>query len=155
MSEQLIGIISDTHGKLRQSAVDALAGVSLIIHAGDVCGADVLEGLRGIARVVAVRGNMDKGDWGYTLPPSETVDVDGRLIHVLHDLTQLDIDPAAAGCAAVVFGHSHEPTILKQRDVLYLNPGSAGPRRENLPVTLMLLRVGEANLLPEVINLED
>lgn len=136
-----IGVISDTHGLLRDGAVAALAGVDLILHAGDVGRADVLQRLREIAPTVAVRGNVDTSPWGLTLPETEVVEVEGRLIYVLHDRGALDLDPRAAGFAAVIVGHSHRPDAAEHNGVLYLNPGSAGPRRFSLPITLAHLTV--------------
>jgi putative phosphoesterase len=133
---RVIGVISDTHGLLRPEALGALAGVDMIIHAGDVGKPEVLEGLSRIAPVHAVRGNVDRGDWARALPASQVVEADGPLIYVLHNLAELDLNPQAAGFAAVVSGHSHKPGHEMRNGVLYLNPGSAGPRRFRLPVTL-------------------
>lgn len=133
-----IGVISDTHGLLRPEAVQALEGSSLIIHAGDVGDPGILDELRKIAPVVAVRGNIDKGE---ALPEVMRVEHGGVSIYVLHDVNQLDIDPAAAGFDAVISGHSHKPSIREENGVLYLNPGSAGPRRFRLPVTVARLDV--------------
>jgi putative phosphoesterase len=141
MPEHLIGVISDTHGLLRPEAASALAGVELIIHAGDIGNALVLESLNKIAPVHAVRGNTDRGGWAKDLPHTSVVEVDGVLLYVLHELFALDLDPAAAGFAAVIFGHSHRPHMERKNGVLYLNPGSAGPRRFTLPITLAILKV--------------
>lgn len=135
------GVISDTHGLIRPSALQALAGVDLILHAGDVGDASVLDRLRSVAPTVAVRGNVDTSPWGRTLPESEVVEMQGRSIYVLHDRAALDLDPKAAGVAAVVFGHSHRPEAVEHDGVLYLNPGSAGPRRFSLPICLAHLTV--------------
>lgn len=137
----VVGVISDTHGLLRPSALRALSGVDLILHAGDVGDAAILERLRAIAPTVAVRGNVDTSPWGRTLPETEVVDVHGRTIYMLHDRAALDLDPQAAGFAAVVFGHSHRPDATERDGVLYLNPGSAGPRRFSLPICLAHLTV--------------
>jgi uncharacterized protein len=150
-----IGVISDTHGVLRPAAVDALAGVELIIHAGDVGRIEVLEGLRAVAPVVAVRGNVDRDAWADALPLTEVVQAGKFYLYVLHDLGRLDLDPAGGGFAAVIYGHSHRPVIDWRGDVLYLNPGSAGARRFTLPVTLALLEVGEEGLSARLITLED
>ena len=150
---RIVGIISDTHGLLRPQALAALRGSDLIIHAGDVGNADLLEPLRALAPTVVVRGNVDSGPWALALPMTELVDVGGRLFHVLHDIAQLDLDPAAAGVAAVVFGHSHKPSIATRDGVLYLNPGSAGPRRFDLPVSVARVRVTGRELLPEIVQL--
>ena len=136
-----IGVISDTHGMLRTAAQDALQGVDLIIHAGDVGSLEVLKVLREIAPVYAVRGNMDGGNLGAILSPTEVVDINGTLFYVLHDLGHLDLDPAAAGFSGVIYGHTHRPSLEEKNGILYLNPGSAGPRRFKLPVTLAIMRV--------------
>ncbi len=142
MAEQRIGIISDTHGQLRPEALDALRDVELILHAGDVGRPEVLEALSAIAPVIAVRGNIDRGAWAAALPASERVSVGGIVIHMLHSMDDLAIDPAASGIDAVVSGHSHRPSIERRAGVLYINPGSAGPRRFSLPVTLAILECG-------------
>ena len=141
MASHLIGVISDTHGLLRPEAVKALAGVELIIHAGDIGNPQVLEALAQIAPVHAVRGNTDRGDWAANLPHTRVVEVGGAHLYVLHELFCLDLDPAAAGIKAVIFGHSHEPHIKRQNGVLFLNPGSAGPRRFTLPVSLARITI--------------
>jgi uncharacterized protein len=135
------GLISDTHGLLRAEAKRALAGVDLIIHAGDIGTSAVLEELRGIAPVHAVRGNNDCGDWARKIPSVEVLELAGASIYVLHDVNELDLDPAAAGFAAVVTGHSHRPAMKTHDGVLYINPGSAGPRRFSLPVAVGFLEV--------------
>jgi uncharacterized protein len=132
----LIGVISDTHGLLRPEALDPLRGSERIIHAGDVGSPDILEKLSAIAPVTAVRGNIDKQGWARSLPETEVLDVGGVLIYVVHDLTQLDLKAKAAGFAAVVSGHSHIPKQETREGVLYFNPGSAGPRRFKLPVSV-------------------
>jgi putative phosphoesterase len=147
-----IGIISDTHGLLRPEAVDALRGSELIIHAGDVGSADVLEQLRAIAPVVAVRGNVDKGSWAMALPRTEVVRFDGHTIYVLHILAELDLQPAPAGISAVVYGHSHRPSIEDRDGVLYLNPGSAGPRRFRLPVGVARMSVAGGLLSAQIVE---
>jgi putative phosphoesterase len=152
--ETTVGVISDTHGLLRPQAVAALRGVDMIIHAGDVGSPDVLEELQGVAPTFAVRGNVDAGAWAAPLPMTELVDVGGRLFHVLHDVSQLDVDPAEAGFAAVVFGHSHQPLIEMRHGVLFLNPGSAGPRRFSLPVALARVVVSDENMRPEIVELQ-
>lgn len=143
--ERLVGVISDTHGLVRPEAIDALRGVELILHAGDVGGPHVLEALEGVAPVVAVRGNNDKGEWAKRLPEWEVVEVGAVSIYILHDAKEIDISPSGAGFRAVISGHSHKPSLEERRGVLYLNPGSAGPRRFSLPVSVALLSVrGEA-----------
>jgi putative phosphoesterase len=136
-----IGLISDTHGLVRPEARVALSGVDRIIHAGDICDAQVLQDLAQIAPVVAVRGNNDRGTWAEALPDKETLQVGGVALHVLHDLQELDIDPVAAGIKVVITGHSHRPTVKMERGVLYVNPGSAGPRRFKLPISLGFLEI--------------
>ena len=140
-SEHLIGVISDTHGLLRPEAVEALRGVSLILHAGDVGKPEILAQLEEVAPVKAVRGNVDRGEWAQKLPMTEVVEVGGVFFYMLHILEDLDLDLVAAGFKVVVFGHSHKPSQEVKRGVLYLNPGSAGPRRFKLPVSLALVRV--------------
>jgi putative phosphoesterase len=147
-------VISDTHGLLRPEAFAALEGSDLIIHAGDVGPPEILEQLGRIAPVTAVRGNVDTAPWADTLAPAEVVDAGGHHLFVLHRLDHLDLDPVAAGFAAVIYGHSHSPSAEIRRGVLYLNPGSAGPRRFSLPVTLVRLRVGLAGLEPEFVHLD-
>jgi putative phosphoesterase len=131
-----IGLISDTHDLVRPQATRALAGVRHILHAGDICGGDVLAELARIAPVTAVRGNNDRGAWANDLRITERVEIGGVSIYVLHDLSELDIDPRAAGVQAVISGHSHRPLIEERDGVLFVNPGSAGPRRFRLPVSL-------------------
>jgi uncharacterized protein len=131
----LIGLISDTHGLLRPEALRALAGSSLIVHAGDVGKPEILDALRSIAPVVAVRGNVDTAPWAADLPETATT----GSIYVLHDVHRLALDPRAAGFRAVVSGHSHKPGAIERDGVLYINPGSAGPRRFRLPVTVARL----------------
>jgi hypothetical protein len=150
----LVGVISDTHGLLRPQAIDALRGSDLIIHAGDVGKPEVLDALRALAPVHAVRGNVDHGSWAARLPMTARVEARGHLFHVLHIVDDLDLDPPAAGVAAVIFGHSHKPSIETRNGVLWLNPGSAGPRRFDLPVTVARVRVTESELQPELITLD-
>ena len=148
-----VGVISDTHGLVRPEAVGALAGSELILHAGDVGGPGVLEELGRIAPVVAVRGNNDRGAWAEALAGYEAVEVNKTFVYVLHDLKELDIAPAAAGFRVVVSGHSHKPLVEERRGVLYLNPGSAGPRRFKLPVTVARLTFNGDEVSAEIINL--
>jgi putative phosphoesterase len=148
-----IGVISDTHGLLRPEGVDALHGAELIIHAGDVGSPDILEELRRIAPVTAVRGNVDHGDWTRHLPETAVVEAENRVLYVLHDIGTLDLDPAAAGFAAVISGHSHQPHQEMRKGVLYLNPGAAGPRRFKLPISLARLHLSTAGLRVEFVEL--
>jgi putative phosphoesterase len=147
----LIGVISDTHGLLRPEALAALNGVELIIHAGDVGSPDVLEQLRRIAPVTAVRGNVDHGDWAEHLPRTAVAEAEGRRLLILHDLHELD--PAATGYDAIISGHSHQPLEDVRNGVLYLNPGAAGPRRFTLPVTLARLHISAGTLRVEFVEL--
>ena len=148
-----IGLISDTHGLLRPEALEALRDSELILHAGDVGKPEILTALRKLAPVTAVRGNVDGGAWARKLPLSEVVEVDGMSIYMLHILEKLDLKPEAAGFSAVIYGHSHVPKIEKKNDVLYFNPGSAGPRRFKLPITVGKLIVDAKKLHAEIIEL--
>src|SRR5262245_61416804 len=149
-AQAIVGVISDTHGMVRPEVIAALQGSTLIVHAGDVGGADVLEPLRAIAPTIAVRGNVDRGDWAESLPLSEVVGVGDIRLYVLHQLAALDLDPKAAGFAAVIFGHSHQPSSEMRDGVLFLNPGSAGPRRFTLPVSIARLRIAGRTLSHEL-----
>ena len=153
-SEIVVGVISDTHGLLRPEAISALRGADMIIHAGDVGNPEVIEELRGVAPTFVVRGNIDKAHWADALPMTEVIEVGERLFYVLHEISQLDFDPAAAGFAAVVFGHSHAPSIEIREGVLFLNPGSAGPRRFKLPVAVARVSVSGQRIVPEIIELQ-
>jgi putative phosphoesterase len=150
---KIIGVISDTHGLVRPEALRALKGVDLLIHAGDIGSPEVIESLKSIASVVAIRGNIDTGEWAYDFPDTEVVEFGGVLIYVLHDIMQLDLDPGKAGFCAVISGHSHCPLITKRNGVLFLNPGSAGPRRFKLPVSIARLRVKGASVDAKVVEL--
>ncbi len=145
-----IGVISDTHNLLRPEAVAALRGVEHILHAGDICSPEILAELRKIAPVTAVRGNNDKGTWAARIPESEVFKIERYSIYVRHNLAELDVDPAAEGFAAVITGHSHKPKAETRDGVLFLNPGSAGPRRFKLPVTLATLDVGRSGIHAEI-----
>jgi uncharacterized protein len=135
-SSLTIGVISDTHGLLRPEAIAALAGVDHILHAGDVGDPAILTRLRAIAPLTAIRGNVDTSGLCATLPATEAVELAGQLFYLVHSLDDLDLDPRAAGIAAIVSGHSHRAKIEQRHGVLYLNPGSAGPRRFDLPITV-------------------
>ncbi len=150
-----IGVISDTHGLLRHEAVQALQGSDHIIHAGDVGDSVILERLAEIAPVTAVRGNVDYGEWAKKLPDTNVLEVEGVSIYVLHILDRLDLKPEAAGFAAVIYGHSHFPKQETKNGVLYFNPGSAGPKRFSLPVSVGRLTIGDGGLKAEVIDLLD
>lgn len=148
-----IGVISDTHGLLRPEALRALAGSDYIIHAGDIGSADILDQLRKIAPVTAVRGNADRAPWASKLPSHEVIELAGVSIYVLHILQELDLKPEASGFSAVIYGHSHVPKQEFRQGVLYFNPGSAGPRRFRLPVSVGRLEVNGTNLTSEVVSL--
>jgi uncharacterized protein len=149
----MIGVISDTHGLLRPAAIEALRGVEHILHAGDVGDASILDSLRSLAPVTAIRGNIDVGGPCSHLPATEVVTLDGHTFYMLHDRQALDLDPAAAGFSAVISGHSHKPLIEWRHGVLYMNPGSAGPRRFSLPVSIGLLTIGADGLQPRLVTL--
>lgn len=154
MSKHQIGVISDTHGLLRPEAVEVLKGSNLIIHAGDVGKPEVLEILKTIAPVVAIRGNVDYDPWSESLPLTETVDVGQKRLFVIHELFNLDIDPAEESFDCVIFGHSHQPSIETRNGVIFLNPGSAGPRRFNLPISVATIEVDGNTLKPRLIELK-
>ena len=149
-----IGLISDTHGLLRKEAVEVLRGSELILHAGDVGKAEILEQLRQIAPVVAVRGNVDTGLWANALPVTAVTEANNVMIYMIHDVKTLDLNPAACGFHIVVSGHSHKAGKTERDGVLYINPGSAGPRRFQLPVTLARLALGTAPYEVEFLELE-
>ena len=149
----ILGVISDTHGLLRPEAVAALRGVDRIIHAGDIGGPEILASLAELAPVVAVRGNNDHGRWAEALPETAVVEAAGALISVIHDVGELDLDPGAAGFAAVVAGHSHRPDQDTRAGVLWFNPGSAGPRRFKLPVAVGRLTVTPGGVRAEILPL--
>jgi len=153
MKPPVIGVISDTHGLLRPEAMEALRGVEHIVHAGDVGDPAILDSLRALAPVTAVGGNIDVHRPCSNLPATEVVTLHGRTFYVLHDRQALDLDPAAAGFAAVISGHSHRPLIEWRQGVLYLNPGSAGPRRFTLPISLALVTLGADGLQPRLLTL--
>jgi putative phosphoesterase len=148
-----IGIISDTHGLLREEALAALEGADLIIHAGDVGDPEIIRSLKALAPVFAVRGNVDTEPWAQALPETEVIEAGPATIYVLHDAHALDLDPAAAGFHIVVSGHSHKPARTEHGGVLFLNPGSAGPRRFHLPVTVARLHLGRTPWKIEFIDL--
>lgn len=150
----IVGVISDTHGLLRPEAVEALKGSDHIIHAGDVGDAVILERLGAIAPVTAVRGNVDKGAWAQKLPEMDVLEVEGVSIYVLHDIGKLDLKPEAGGFAAVVYGHSHVPKQEIKNGVLYFNPGSAGPKRFQLPISVGRLIVQRGQIRTELFELK-
>jgi len=134
-----VGLISDTHGLVRPEALGELRRADHLIHAGDVGSAEVVEALRELAPITVIRGNVDRDRWGRSLPDIETVELEGNRVHVLHAIQDIDLDPAAEGVDVVVAGHSHQPKVERRDRVLYVNPGSAGPRRFHLPVTVAWL----------------
>ncbi len=150
----LVGLISDTHGLLRPEAVRALRGSGLIVHAGDIGRAAVLEALRAVAPVTAVRGNIDKGAWAHGLPKTEAININQVGVYIIHDLKELVIVPEAAGFTVVVSGHSHQPSIRERNGVLFVNPGSAGPRRFTFPVSLALMYVQGESVDVRLVTLE-
>lgn len=149
----LVGVISDTHGLLRPEALAALAKVDHILHAGDLGDARILDTLRAIAPVTAIRGNVDC--WGECgeLPATDAVELAGKLFYLVHSLNDLDINPVVAGVAAVISGHSHKPSIEMRDGVMYLNPGSAGPRRFKLPITVALMTAVESRIDARIVAL--
>jgi putative phosphoesterase len=149
-----IGVISDTHGLLRPQAVVALQGVEHILHAGDIGNLQILEELRRIAPVIAIRWNVDTESVFRHLPETEAVDLGGKLFYLIHNLKQLDLVPDAAGFAAVISGHSHKSAVESKKGVLYFNPGSAGPRRFSLPVSVGLLTITGELMHPQIIELQ-
>jgi uncharacterized protein len=153
MIDMRIGVISDTHGLLRPEAIAALNDSSLIIHAGDIGKPEVLKALQQVAPVVAVRGNIDRESWCRSLPLTQTVEIGNKKLYVIHDLSTLDLDPGATGCDVVIFGHSHQPSIKTRNGVIFLNPGSAGPRRFKLPVCIAKIEEKENMLRPQLIEL--
>jgi putative phosphoesterase len=153
VASHVIGVISDTHGLVRPEAVTALVGSELILHAGDIGSPDVLTTLGRLAPVVAVRGNNDRGPWAAALPEREVVEIGGCRLYVLHDLKTMDLDPVRANLHAVIAGHSHRPLLQARDGVLYLNPGSAGPRRFRLPIAVARLEVRRGRLGARIIEL--
>lgn len=149
-----IGLISDTHGLLRPQALDFLRGSDHILHAGDIVGADLLGQLAGLAPLTAVRGNNDHGDWAQALPESVTLTLGGIVIHMLHDLKELAIDPAAQGVRVIVTGHTHKPACEQHGGVLYVNPGAAGRRRFTLPVSVGELLIDDGRVDVRLVTLD-
>ncbi len=151
--KQVIGVISDTHNLLRPEASVALAGVDLIVHAGDICKPEVLKKLAKLAPLVGVRGNNDKGEWADTLPETRLLELGQTRLYLIHNLKELAIDPLTLGISIIISGHSHKPGISYNNGVMYLNPGSAGPRRFKLPIALALLHL-ETDRPPEATIIE-
>lgn len=151
----VVGVISDTHGLLLPSAIDALRGVDLIVHAGDIGNTEVLNELKSIAPVFAVRGNMDMIEGLRELPETEVIEVGEVLLYAIHDIHRLDIAPSAAGFDAVIFGHLHCPSVYEQKGVLFLNPGSAAQPRRNFPASLALLHISGNSIKAQIVNIDD
>jgi hypothetical protein len=151
--QTIIGVVSDTHGLLRPEAFKHFIDVERIVHAGDIGAPNILEKLQSLAPVSAVRGNNDKGAWAEAIPESLSFEVRGHVIHVLHDLAQIDLSPAAAGISVVISGHSHKPEVAERDGVLFVNPGSIGPRRFRLPIALAKLYVSDTAVRAEIIEL--
>lgn len=149
-----IGIISDTHGLLRAEAVEALRGCDHLIHAGDIGNATIMQALSDIAPLTAVRGNNDVGDWAESLPETKQLQFEDVNVYIIHDLKELSIAPTDAGIAVIVSGHSHKPAIEMREGIIYLNPGSAGPRRFKLPVAVAELLVDGRSIQPRIIYLD-
>ena len=154
MAEHVVGVISDTHGLIRPQALKALRGSEHIVHAGDIGAPAVLEALAAIAPVTAIRGNNDRDAWARQLPEATAVEVHGTWLYIVHDVHDLDLDPRAAGFAAVISGHSHKPAIAERNGALFVNPGSAGPRRFILPIAVARLYVGAGKARAEVVILQ-
>jgi putative phosphoesterase len=150
----IVGVVSDTHGRMHRGTLAALSGAERILHAGDVGGPAILSVLSAVAPVTAVRGNVDRDGLARALSESEVVEVEGLSIYMLHDLAELDLDPVAAGFAVVISGHTHQARLERKRGVLYLNPGSCGPRRFRLPITIARLRVEGGRAEAEIVTLE-
>jgi len=148
-----IGIISDTHGLLRPEAIKHLAGTDHIIHAGDIGAPEVIEGLRGIAPTIAIRGNIDTAEWAKDYPDTELVALGGRTLYVLHNLKEIKLDPAASRIDIIISGHSHKPKIETKSGVLCVNPGSAGPRRFKLPIAVAILVLSDRAILPRILEI--
>lgn len=150
-----VGLISDTHGLLRPEAKEFLRGSDFIVHGGDICDPRILEELAGLAPVTAVRGNNDRGPWAQRLQETAILQVGDVSIYAIHDLAQLDIEPSAAGVQVVVSGHSHSPMVEERHGVLYVNPGSSGPRRFKLPICVGELRVDGRSVSARIVDLGD
>ena len=154
-SETVVGIVSDTHGLLRNSVVDELNNSALIVHAGDFDTPEVLAKIKKIAPVIAARGNMDRENWAKGLAAYDLIEIAEKMVCVVHDLHHLPLEPAAAGIVAVISGHTHQPAITENKGVLYINPGSAGPRRSGKPLSLARLIIQNGRLIPEIIMLDE
>ncbi len=151
---KLVGLISDTHGLLRPQAVAALRGVDLIIHAGDIGKPEVLDSLRTIAPLVAIKGNVDRDGWAKSIPEIKALKIGDTSVYLIHNVNEIDFDPASRGYQVVISGHSHKPSVTSRDGVLFVNPGSAGPRRFKLPVAVGKLRIDGGEVKAEIICLE-
>ena len=152
---QIVGVIADTHGLLRTSALDVLQNCDLILHAGDICGQEIIDTLQAVQRTIFVQGNMDRLPPGDPIRKTASTTFGGKHFFVLHDLYELDLDPRTAGVDAVIHGHSHSPEIAYKDDVLFLNPGSIGPKRFSLPISMALIRIEDEMMYPEIITLPE
>lgn len=150
-----IAVLSDTHGLLRPSVLERIQGVEHILHAGDVGDPEILEALREIAPVTAIRGNVDTAPWARSLPATDTWTHGQHTFYLIHNLDDLDLDPQAAGFAGVIYGHSHRPSIETKNGILFLNPGSIGPRRFNLPISFAMLRIEGTQIDPTIVEIEN
>ena len=148
-----VGVISDTHGLLRHEAIVAMRGVDHILHAGDIGDPGILDQLRRLAPLTAIRGNIDRRGPCAQLPATEWIELAGHKFYMVHDINELDLNPLAAGIAAIISGHSHRPSIRWREGVLYLNPGSAGPRRFKLPISVGILDIGDRGIEPRIVNI--
>ncbi len=154
-NKAVIGIVSDTHGLLRKSVVDKLKGSALIVHAGDFDTPEILAETKKIAPVLAARGNMDRGNWAKGLAAYDLAEIAEKRLCVVNDIHHLALEPDAAGIAAVISGHTHQPAITEHKGVLYINPGSAGPSRSGKPLSLARLVIWNGKLMPEIIMLDE
>ena len=152
-SPRVVGVISDTHGLMRPQALEPLRGSDLIVHCGDIGAPAVLDALRALAPVRAVRGNNDTGPWAFELPTDDVIEVGAHILYVIHDLGELRLEPAAAGFTTVLSGHSHRPFVERRKGVLFVNPGSAGPRRFSLPVAVAQLVLAPGRCDARIIDL--
>jgi uncharacterized protein len=153
MKELRVGVLSDTHGLLRPEARAFLVGCDYIIHGGDIGSAEILEDLAALAPLIAVKGNNDKAPWARRLPETDMVRLGGAFVYVIHDLAQLDIEPVGAKLQAVISGHSHKPAVFEREGVCYLNPGSCGPRRFSLPISIGEMRITGSSVLARTVEL--
>jgi len=152
-SEKILGVLSDTHGLLREAVLEKLRPCELIVHAGDIGDQTIMDQLRSVGNVIAVKGNGDKGSWSTSLKEWEYVDFQGKTILVIHDLSHLDVDPGSANADVVIYGHSHRASQEYKNGVLYLNPGSAGPRTFTFPPSIAYIRLVDQHLIPEIITI--